>query len=182
MRMPKAIVFRAVIALIIIIVSSNMLLAQEKPRIGVLRFTSSVEDVFWYGSRVADELQDMLANTIAQSPLNTGSASANIETIKTGDAVSNQLTGVNYAENDKARIKKILNELNEFNGLVGVKITGYNKDTGKVLTSVLFYDLEQATLKFMKANFIVKSGNRKELQAIGDGIGNRLSRMIFSGK
>lgn len=48
--------------LVVFVISIGTLnAADEKPRIGVLRFTNHVAGIGWWNSRVADELQDLLA-------------------------------------------------------------------------------------------------------------------------
>lgn len=42
-------------------------LAQEKPRIGVLRFTNNTSTAFWWNANVGHELQDMLAAEMAST-------------------------------------------------------------------------------------------------------------------
>ncbi len=40
---------------------------EEKPRIGVLRFTNQVAGMYWWHSSVADELQDMLSSELVST-------------------------------------------------------------------------------------------------------------------
>jgi len=46
---------------------SGSLYAQEKPRLGVLRFTNNVAGLYWWHSNVADELSDMLASELVST-------------------------------------------------------------------------------------------------------------------
>jgi curli biogenesis system outer membrane secretion channel CsgG len=57
--MKKSILISVLILLVISLGSS--VYSQEKPRIGVLRFTNNVGSLSWWHGSVADELQDMLA-------------------------------------------------------------------------------------------------------------------------
>jgi len=46
---------------------SGYLYAQEKPRLGVLRFTNNVGGIGWWSHRVAGELQDMLSSELVST-------------------------------------------------------------------------------------------------------------------
>jgi hypothetical protein len=175
MKSSRSLVFLVLVAMMITTVSSN-LLAQEKPRIGVLRFTSSVENVYWFGSQVADELQDMLANNIAGNSLNAGSATADIDTV---DA---KITEMHFIEENAAELKRTFSHMDGFTGLAAVTITGYDGKTGNTSVSALYFDIKRGALQFITSDFIVKSGTRNELQTVALGIANKLSRMIFPGK
>ncbi|MCK4761538.1 MAG: penicillin-binding protein activator LpoB [Candidatus Aminicenantes bacterium] len=56
-----------IFVLILFIASLFSVLAQEKPRIGVLRFTNDVAGLFWWNSTVATELQDMLSSELVST-------------------------------------------------------------------------------------------------------------------
>ena len=46
---------------------SGSIYAQEKPRIGVLRFTNQVAGLYWWRATVASELQDLLASELVST-------------------------------------------------------------------------------------------------------------------
>jgi len=56
-----------IFVLILFVVSLFNGIAQEKPRIGVLRFTNQVAGMYWWHSSVATELQDMLISELAST-------------------------------------------------------------------------------------------------------------------
>jgi len=60
--MKKSILISVFIVLVICLGSN--IYSQEKPRIGVLRFTNHVGSLSWWNGSVADELQDMLASEL----------------------------------------------------------------------------------------------------------------------
>ena len=51
---------------VLILAGATAALAQEKPRIGVLRFTNTAHAPWWSGS-TATELQDLLINELAST-------------------------------------------------------------------------------------------------------------------
>jgi len=53
-----------VVLTFILSLGSGSLYAQEKPRLGVLRFTNNVAGIGWWSHRVADELADMLSSEL----------------------------------------------------------------------------------------------------------------------
>ena len=53
-----------VILTFVLSLGSGSLYAQEKPSLGVLRFTNNVAGIEWWNSRVADELADMLTSEL----------------------------------------------------------------------------------------------------------------------
>jgi curli biogenesis system outer membrane secretion channel CsgG len=53
-----------VILTFVLSLGSGSLYAQEKPSLGVLRFTNNVAGIEWWNSSVADELADMLASEL----------------------------------------------------------------------------------------------------------------------
>jgi curli biogenesis system outer membrane secretion channel CsgG len=53
--------------LILFVVSLFSGFAQEKPRIGVLRFTNSVAGMYWWRASVATDLQDMLISELVST-------------------------------------------------------------------------------------------------------------------
>lgn len=53
--------------LIVFVMSLGSIYAQEKPRIGVLRFTNQVAGLYWWHSNVASELQDLLASELVST-------------------------------------------------------------------------------------------------------------------
>jgi curli biogenesis system outer membrane secretion channel CsgG len=53
--------------LVIFVLSLGNIYAQEKPRIGVLRFTNQVAGMYWWRASVASELQDMLASELVST-------------------------------------------------------------------------------------------------------------------
>jgi curli biogenesis system outer membrane secretion channel CsgG len=61
----KKIVLMMVLMFFVVGLSNG--LAQEKPRIGVLRFTNNTSTAFWWNANVGRELQDMLAAEMASS-------------------------------------------------------------------------------------------------------------------
>ena len=52
---------------LVLSIGSGSLFAQEKPRIGVLRFTNNVAGLYWWHSNVADELSDLLASELVST-------------------------------------------------------------------------------------------------------------------
>jgi len=56
-----------IFALLLIIANMATLYSEEKPRIGVLRFTNNVSNAWWWNSTVADDLQDMLASELVST-------------------------------------------------------------------------------------------------------------------
>ena len=56
-----------VFVLIVLILSVGSVYAQEKPRVGVLRFTNQVAGLYWWHSNVASELQDLLASELVST-------------------------------------------------------------------------------------------------------------------
>ena len=56
-----------IFTLLLFIVSMFQGYAKEKPRLGVLRFTNKVGQVWWWSSKVATELQDMLASELVST-------------------------------------------------------------------------------------------------------------------
>jgi curli biogenesis system outer membrane secretion channel CsgG len=52
---------------LVLSLGSGSLFAQEKPRIGVLRFTNNVAGLYWWHSNVADELSDLLASELVST-------------------------------------------------------------------------------------------------------------------
>lgn len=63
----KKIILMVVIAVFIIGIAGDFAVAQEKPRIGVLRFTNQVGNVGWWNATVAEELQDMLSSELVST-------------------------------------------------------------------------------------------------------------------
>jgi curli biogenesis system outer membrane secretion channel CsgG len=53
--------------LVVFVLSLGSIYAQEKPRIGVLRFTNQVAGLYWWRSTVASELQDLLASELVST-------------------------------------------------------------------------------------------------------------------
>jgi curli biogenesis system outer membrane secretion channel CsgG len=53
--------------LVVFVLSLGNIYAQEKPRIGVLRFTNQVAGLYWWRSTVASELQDLLASELVST-------------------------------------------------------------------------------------------------------------------
>ncbi|MGD2084932.1 MAG: CsgG/HfaB family protein [Candidatus Aminicenantes bacterium] len=53
--------------LVIFVLSLGNIYAQEKPRIGVLRFTNQVAGLYWWRSSVASELQDLLSSELVST-------------------------------------------------------------------------------------------------------------------
>jgi len=53
--------------LIMFVMSLGSIYAQEKPRLGVLRFTNQVAGLYWWHSNVASELQDLLASELVST-------------------------------------------------------------------------------------------------------------------
>jgi curli biogenesis system outer membrane secretion channel CsgG len=62
--MKKSILIFVVVAFVF---SLGSLYAQEKPRIGVLRFTNQVAGLYWWHANVATELQDMLSSELVST-------------------------------------------------------------------------------------------------------------------
>lgn len=56
-----------IFVLVAFVFSLGSLHAQEKPRIGVLRFTNQVAGLYWWHSNVARELQDMLSSELVST-------------------------------------------------------------------------------------------------------------------
>jgi len=56
-----------ILVLCMIVLSLGTLYSQEKPSIGVLRFTNDVAGMHWWNSTVASELQDMLASELVST-------------------------------------------------------------------------------------------------------------------
>ncbi len=56
-----------IFVLVVLITGLSSLYAQEKPRLGVLRFTNQVAGLYWWHSSVASELQDMLASELVST-------------------------------------------------------------------------------------------------------------------
>lgn len=56
-----------VLLTLVLSLGSGSLFAQEKPRIGVLRFTNNVAGLYWWHSSVADELSDLLASELVST-------------------------------------------------------------------------------------------------------------------
>jgi len=56
-----------IIVIMMFVLSLSTLYSQEKPRIGVLRFTNQVAGLYWWHSNVARELQDMLASELVST-------------------------------------------------------------------------------------------------------------------
>lgn len=53
-----------VFVLLVFVMSLGSAYAQEKPRLGVLRFTNQVAGMYWWRASVASELQEMLASEL----------------------------------------------------------------------------------------------------------------------
>jgi len=53
--------------LIVFVMSLGSIYAQEKPRLGVLRFTNQVAGLYWWHDSVASELQDLLASELVST-------------------------------------------------------------------------------------------------------------------
>lgn len=53
-----------IFVLVAFVFSLGSMYAQEKPRIGVLRFTNRVAGLYWWRATVANELQDMLSSEL----------------------------------------------------------------------------------------------------------------------
>ncbi len=53
--------------LLIFVLSLGNIYAQEKPRLGVLRFTNQVAGLYWWHANVASELQDLLASELVST-------------------------------------------------------------------------------------------------------------------
>ena len=60
---------RSILIVILVLFIGSMFhgYAKEKPRIGVLRFTNRVGQVWWWSSKVAEELQYMLASELVST-------------------------------------------------------------------------------------------------------------------
>jgi len=56
-----------IFVMIAFVLSLGSLYAQEKPRIGVLRFTNQVAGMYWWHASVASELQDMLSSELVST-------------------------------------------------------------------------------------------------------------------
>ena len=56
-----------IFVLVLFVLSLFSGFAQEKPRIGVLRFTNSVAGMYWWRASVATELQDMLISELVST-------------------------------------------------------------------------------------------------------------------
>lgn len=55
------------VVLVIFVLSLGNIYAQEKPRLGVLRFTNQVAGLYWWHANVASELQDLLASELVST-------------------------------------------------------------------------------------------------------------------
>lgn len=64
--MKKYILF-FVLAVIVFTLGNSSAFAEEKPRIGVLRFTNNVAGLYWWHSSVADDLADLLASEMVST-------------------------------------------------------------------------------------------------------------------
>ena len=53
--------------LVVFVLSLGSIYAQEKPRLGVLRFTNQVAGLYWWRASVASELQDMLSSELVST-------------------------------------------------------------------------------------------------------------------
>jgi curli biogenesis system outer membrane secretion channel CsgG len=53
--------------LVVFVLSLGSIYAQEKPRLGVLRFTNQVAGLYWWHASVASELQDLLASELVST-------------------------------------------------------------------------------------------------------------------
>lgn len=60
---------RKILVLVLMLFAASLVtgFAQEKPRIGVLRFTNQVAGLYWWHSSVATDLQDMLISELAST-------------------------------------------------------------------------------------------------------------------
>ena len=56
-----------IFVLMLFVLSMGSVYAQEKPRIGVLRFTNQVAGMYWWRASVASELQEMLASELVST-------------------------------------------------------------------------------------------------------------------
>jgi curli biogenesis system outer membrane secretion channel CsgG len=56
-----------IFVLLAFVFSLGSMYAQEKPRIGVLRFTNQVAGLYWWHANVANELQDMLSSELVST-------------------------------------------------------------------------------------------------------------------
>ncbi len=56
-----------VLLIFVLGLGSGYVYAQEKPRIGVLRFTNQVAGLYWWHANVASELQDLLASELVST-------------------------------------------------------------------------------------------------------------------
>ncbi len=64
--MKKYILF-FVLAVFVLTLGNSSIYAQEKPRIGVLRFTNNVAGCYWWHSSVADDLADLLSSELVST-------------------------------------------------------------------------------------------------------------------
>jgi curli biogenesis system outer membrane secretion channel CsgG len=56
-----------VLVVFVLSLGSGTVFAQEKPRLGVLRFTNNVTGLYWWNPKVASELSDMLASELVST-------------------------------------------------------------------------------------------------------------------
>jgi curli biogenesis system outer membrane secretion channel CsgG len=56
-----------IFVLAVFVFGLGSMMAQEKPRLGVLRFTNQVAGLYWWHSNVASELQDLLASELVST-------------------------------------------------------------------------------------------------------------------
>lgn len=63
----RKIILIGVIAMFVLTMFSQALNAQEKPRLGVLRFTNNVAGLYWWHSSVASDLGDLLASELVST-------------------------------------------------------------------------------------------------------------------
>ena len=56
-----------IFVVLMFVLSLGTMYSQEKPRIGVLRFTNQVAGLYWWHSSVASELQDLLASELVST-------------------------------------------------------------------------------------------------------------------
>ncbi|HLP46465.1 MAG TPA: CsgG/HfaB family protein [Candidatus Kapabacteria bacterium] len=56
-----------ILAVFVLALGNSSAYAEEKPRVGVLRFTNNVAGLYWWHSSVADDLADLLASELVST-------------------------------------------------------------------------------------------------------------------
>ena len=165
--------------LIICLLVGGILHAQEKPRIGVLRFSSMVDDVSWWRSSVASEIQEMLTSQMQESPLAKGPNAKVFEAIKSDRSdIFDKQEDIHFVSQNENSLADAFSRVEGFSALIGVTLTAYDKVSGNITATIMYYDLGQRLFGFQSALSQVKSPTQEALLRLTAAIGERLTDLI----